>query len=114
MYNSSVIWIENFKEPIMVFNSPFTWMEKEFMNQLEIHFPKTYQLISNPTRDNLKTLFSFDAKKEIQMDCQYGCIHVVKNEKNNHFRLIFVFNPTEDKPLLSKLQDEWLCHQNGI
>lgn len=110
-YDSAVYITRNYEMPLGIFNFPFESIERQFMNYLQQYFLDTYEHIINK---DLNALFKLNITNKTYIDCDHGFIHIVKREENECIRLVFYYNPNTNKPLLSKLQDEWLCVNNQI
>lgn len=110
-YDSAIYITRNYEMPWGMFNFPFENMEKQFMNYLKQYFFETYERIVNKELDGL---FKLNTTNKTYIDCDHGFIHIVKREENDCIRIVFYYNPNTDKPLLSKLQDEWVCIQNNV
>ena len=102
-YESAVYITRDYEMPWGIFNFPFETMEKEFMNNFQRYFPESYEHIKN---HNLDGLFVNELNKT-RIDIEKGFIHIVKRNGNHCIRMVFYYNPNKDKPLLSKLQEEW-------
>jgi hypothetical protein len=100
-YESAVYITRDYEQPWGMFNSPFETMEKDFMNNFQRYFPESYDSIK---KHDLEGLFVNKTRIEIEK----GFIHIVKRDGNHCTRMVFYYNPNKDKPLLSKLQEEWL------
>ena len=103
-YESAVYITRDYEMPWGIFNFPFETMEKEFMNHFQRYFPESYEHIKN---HNLDELFVNELNKT-RIDIEKGFIHIVKRNGNHCTRMVFYYNPNKDKPLLNKLQEEWL------
>lgn len=110
-YDSAIYISRNYEMPWGMFNFPFENMERQFMYYLQTYFFDTYEHINNK---DLDALFKLDITNHTRVTCEHGFIHIVKTEVDNCTRIVFYYNPNTDKPLLCKLEEEWLCVQNKV